>query len=199
MALDESDLANIGETVSQIANSGSFGRDQRLIRVECHAARIRYLPKMPRLAIRVDPVLRAHLKACLDGSEPWPLYLHGPWGVGKTAAALAICDVVRDSLYYDVAGFCDWLSAKMQDGAAYSVWEKIHDARLTVLDELGTRERPTEARWEAVLRFASLREWQPAIYVSNLQPDEFRVIYGERVFDRIMCGTVFELTGLSRR
>lgn len=201
MVEENKDPVMAGALTEQIEKSASSNVDQRLIRVPSLSSQIiRYSKGVPRSIDRVDPTLRRTMKGCLDGELPWPVYLFGPVGSGKTSAALCVVDHVNGSLYTGVADWCDQLDrARNMDSGVFGLWERASESSLTVLDELGTRERPSDARWEVVLRFSDRREWKPAIYVSNLTPEEFRTFYGERIYDRVRCGTVCELGGSSRR
>ncbi|MHC4592709.1 MAG: hypothetical protein ACYS8L_08460, partial [Planctomycetota bacterium] len=53
--------------------------------------------------------------------------------------------------------------------------------------------------YEGVKRAADWREEKPAIWLSNHGQDGIIAAYDERVWDRIRCGTCFQLTGKSRR
>src|SRR5437868_6300640 len=50
------------------------------------------LPSVQRSADLIDKDLRATINRLINGNEPWPLFLHGPAGTGKTAAALCLMD-----------------------------------------------------------------------------------------------------------
>lgn len=191
----------ISEVLDQLVSSASFLTDRRLIAVPCRPDQAKfYRPEIPRSRERIEPSLVAELIRLLNGEAPWPLYLHGRPGCGKSCAALYVCDRAARSRYWTVPDWCDQLNSAIRgdDGPQYT-WSLVSDAGITVLDELGLRREPSEAQWEAVERFSDRREWKPAIYVSNLAPDELHTVYGERVFDRLMCGTVFHLEGESRR
>jgi len=160
----------------------------------------RYRPQLVRTADRVAPGLRAILMGLVTERHPWPLYLHGPVGTGKTRAVLWCCDIVVRSAYLTVGEVMDAMRASSDDAPP---WQWSHrrgfDPDLAVLDELGLHSPTSDFEYDAVKRFADWREDRPVIYVSNQAPEMIRKLYDRRIWSRLTCGTVFELTGPDRR
>jgi len=130
------------------------------------------------------------------GKAPWPLYLHGPAGSGKTCAALALCDFADTAGYWTVESLCD------QQLAGQADWEAVANKALAVLDELGERERPGDLHHTVVKRFLDAREihaGRMGIYISNLKPSDLSKLYDDRVCSRVLCGARFELQDEDRR
>lgn len=157
----------------------------------------------PEINRRLDEIpagLRRVIGKLLSGLAPWPLLLHGPSGVGKSCAALAITDIVESSSF--------WEAEKLQTFVLNREFHEVeneflHIAKyeLAVLDELGTRDRAGELAYSSVMRFIDAREAKnrSAVYVSNISPEGLRAIYDNRVFSRLTCGTVIEFAGHDRR
>lgn len=151
--------------------------------------------RVPRQLDLVDPDLRKVFRALVTGQTPWPLFLHGPVGTGKTMAALCLCDHVDNSYYRTVSALADNRMAKGSD------MEHVAKVRLAVLDEIGAREKVGDLIYEVVKEFADRRErhGRVAVYVSNLDAQELARLFDDRVADRLLCGTKHELGGKSRR
>lgn len=79
------------------------------------------------------------------------------------------------------------------------VWEVIEQRHLVVLDELGSREKVGDLHYQAVKRITDLRDNQPTIYIANLAPAALARCYDDRIASRILCGSIFELSGNDRR
>jgi hypothetical protein len=66
----------------------------------------RYFPGIERSIASIDPALRQSLRRLALGELPWPCFLHGPVGTGKTLAALCLLDhLVEDGLYWTPGGW----------------------------------------------------------------------------------------------
>ena len=104
----------------------------------------RVRPDVERSLDGVDGGLRALLRLLTAGKKPWPLFLSGPVGVGKTRAAFVVCDLAEFARYWTVGDVLDLMAAKDPP------WEWPKPPRLAILDELGTRDTSTDARgrWE---------------------------------------------------
>lgn len=208
---EQIDKANAGDTGAawdMILRRESENQDGTII---SRSSRQKALPLRPperrvvarrarRLAM-VDPALLAVLGSLVAGEVPWPLYLFGPAGGGKTSAGLALCDVMETACYHPVDRLCDWTMneppAEMQE-----VWHVVGLKHLAVLDELGARERVGDLHYSVVKRFADERENRAggvAVYIGNVRPEALVDLYDDRVASRVLCGTVFELAGKDRR
>lgn len=154
-----------------------------------------------------EPELTQQLRELTEGSAPWPLFLHGPAGIGKTCAALSLLDyvAVKNSFAYLEASRFVRQITKYRFGDtrdAYKegrMWELIGKCELSVLDELGTRNAVTDAHYEIVRNYIDLRGHRPTIYISNQSPAGIVATYDDRIASRLCSGTVFHLEGKDRR
>lgn len=178
----------------------------------------KYLPEKHREISAVDEVVKRTLRDLVSGKRDWPLFLWGPPGTGKTCAALALCDFLRDS-QQQFATIADltarvmdsWKSEHKFDWSAFGPYrEKLNDlapmsppkrtgAWLVVLDELGARTNVTDTHYECVQRVLDMREGWPLILISNKDIAGIGSIYDARIASRCEAGTVLELKGRDRR
>ena len=159
---------------------------------------------IPRDMGLVDKKLRRLFRHLLAAQEPWPLYLHGLQGRGKTLATMALCDAVAGSRYFTPSELMDTCACNSH----YLPWGatgRRYPIDLSVLDEVGADVGSgMRAEWhkEMVRLFCDHREQyhhRVAVYVSNLPPELIREKYDDRVASRMLCGTLYELTGVDRR
>lgn len=155
-------------------------------------------------------MLRQEIRKLVAGESPWPLLLDGKVGTGKTCAALCLLDYAGGE-YYTVAGLCSTLIQSQQGRLEWShegrggtlwpekLWAKLAAAPLVVLDELGCRDKPTDAHYEAVKTLIDERHGKPFVVISNLTLDRIEALYDDRVSSRLAAGTVFTLSGQDRR
>jgi len=165
-----------------------------------------------RIGFRAKPVVRArrrlkrHLslvsrplldvfRGLVRGKLPWPMYLWGTAGGGKTRACLALCDHVPESYYLTIEDACDAVMART-DGW---LWRMIGDYRLVIVDELGIRISTGDLEYTVLKRLADAREDLPAIYAANLPPKVIARTYDDRIASRLLCGTRFHLDDGDRR
>lgn len=138
-----------------------------------------------------DPDVFGQVKAVMNGEGKWPLYLFGPMGSGKTCLALYTSDLVIGSRYWTFQEFQDeLLLLHRSDMPTKPLWRAVADLDLLILDEIGLRPNPTEAAWETLYRLADTRDCRKAFYCSNLAPKDLKKTYGDRIYDRMTCGTV---------
>jgi hypothetical protein len=158
----------------------------------------RILPELPREISRVDPGLRQCFRELANGRAPWPLYLFGRTGRGKTCAGLSFCDAAKYAVYKTEAELSDVL----WQPDAY-VWTSTRNQELLfVLDEIGDGGAVGERQYKAVKKCLDDREaWanRSAVYISNLTPAELGPLYGDAVSSRMLRGQVYELTGDDQR
>lgn len=185
---------------SASTSAGSVSRNVRIpLRVGGERYIMRNLPREPR---RVEPALMAVFRQLALGEAPWPLYLHGPVGTGKTLAALCLCDMAAYAQYWTTEMVCNGIMGKDDSLYHRPPWEWPVIPDLIVLDELGTREKTGDLGYIAVKEFMDWRErtgQNVAIYISNHPPETIVSLYDRRIQSRLMCGTVYELTGPDRR
>lgn len=135
------------------------------------------------------------------GIAPWPLYLYGPPGVGKSSAALALLDCVRDGQYQTAGGLTRRVLAGYNGGPRVD-WGLLapQKCELFVLDELGVRRAAvSDTHYECVQEVLDAREDHPLVLISNLDLQTLATVYDTRIADRCGAGTLFELAGDSRR
>ncbi|MFF4933578.1 ATP-binding protein [Streptomyces griseofuscus] len=134
------------------------------------------------------------------------LLLIGPTGVGKTHYAWSVLRAVAESgtqLRWQMHTAVDlYASLRPRDGEdSQSTFERIADAHLLVLDDLGA-SKWTEWVEEITYRLINHRyeECLPSIFTSNLAPAKLRDALGERVASRLteMCDRIV-LKGDDRR
>ena len=143
----------------------------------------------------IDTGLRQTFRALVTGKSPWPLFLHGSAGGGKTRASLFLADCAETSYFDSVEELTDKLMRGDRDENAM-LWERIETSELCVLDEIGVRCKVTDMPYTTVKRFADARELHAerrAVYVSNLPPEGIAELFDDRIASRLTCGTIHEL------
>lgn len=154
----------------------------------------------------IADLLKATIRWLARGDEPWPLFLFGDVGAGKTCAGLAIGDMAHEavSYYCGVPELCDLLIEARQGRRHWStgykrtvldVWKGWENAGVTILDELGARDNVSDHHHETVKRAIDSREGKPSVCISNLSIKDLTSIYDDRIASRLASGTVFRLTG----
>lgn len=156
---------------------------------------------------KIDRQLRGRLREVLAGNKPWPLVLWGSTGTGKSCVALCLCDHCPGSWFVtsETLGteWADVLCGRLKIGDG-RIWpsnyrKRIGRVRLMVVDDAGSRDKVSDTAYEAFKMVLDLREGKPLIVTSNHSPAVLKDIYDARIADRLMAGTVIELTGKSRR
>jgi hypothetical protein len=169
----------------------------------------RLLPLEDRRPEKIDANLRPVLRDLVAGQAPWPLFLHGLAGRGKSCAALCLLDYAG-GVYHALPDLLALLIRAMK-GEEYQesasdywrvteadVWKKINDAPLVVLDEIGTRQ-PSDHNYQSVKRLLDQRAFRPHVVISNCDLGTLAQLYDDRVASRLAAGTVVELVGDDRR
>lgn len=147
------------------------------------------------------------MTACAENGAGWPLVLIGDVGSGKTCAALCLLDRCGNRRYRTVAEVCEELieiqAGRREHGQQQDTvvrwWTRWREAGLTVLDELGSRDRVSDFQYETVKRAIDERRDGPAIFISNLSLDRLEKVYDDRVASRLAAGTVIQFAGADRR
>lgn len=161
----------------------------------------RLLPSIDRSLSAVAPPLVSLFDRLVSGSAPWPLFLYGKPGRGKTLACLALCDIV-ETARLDSAESLASLVMKLNANDADAEFDHIGGKALAVLDEIGARERNGDLAYIVVKRFCDVREQKAnrvSIFTSNVPPHEVANLYDDRIASRLLCGSIFELKGDDRR
>lgn len=169
------------------------------------------MPEIKRSVAGIDQGLRDVIRKLVTGESPWPLFLHGPAGSGKTCAGLCLLDH-SCGLYYTASRLCDDYALSkggkfyyVREGHSSAVcwpqsfWGMISFAGLVVLDEIGCRDRVTDHHYEAIQGVLDNRAFKPLVCISNHDLDALGRIYDDRITSRIARGTVIELQGRDRR
>lgn len=103
----------------------------------------------------IDDRTRAVIRSLVKGESPWPLYLFGPAGLGKTSAALAVldhCGKAKGEKYDDTPrGLRDWwygyAEVRSLAGLRIQADKGNHSQFLSVPDKFSTWDAMLE-RWE---------------------------------------------------
>ncbi len=153
-------------------------------------------PRVVREPARVPRRLQQALQGLLGGRLPWPAYVFGPAGVGKTCAALLVHDTVPEAFWADA----ELLAEHAYEQASWP-WRFASRANLVIVDEVGCRSRSSEREYLGVKRMADQchRLGVPVLWVSNLTPEQLRQHFDDRVFSRLCCGTVIPVEGEDQR
>ena len=150
--------------------------------------------KMSRSGKRINPALLETFAKLVLGELPWPLFLHGDAGTGKTRAALYFCDCVESATYHTAEQIADAImDSRFPDLTPYA---------LIVLDELAERTKSSDLGYQAVKRVLDQRErhnHNAMVIVSNFAPDDLEEVYDGRIVSRLKAGTIFHLQAKDRR
>ncbi|MBL8825374.1 MAG: hypothetical protein JNM18_00215 [Planctomycetaceae bacterium] len=159
------------------------------------------MPTVERSLRLVNPALLDVLYRLVSGRLDWPLLIHGNVGRGKTAAALALCDIMPTACYWTAETLGSFVLGH-EPAEVENEFRVIGEKSLGILDELGARANAGDLGRSVVQRFADAREMQAgrvAVYISNLTPAELARVLDDRIVSRIACGTIFRLDGNDRR
>ena len=174
-------------------------------------ARIMPWPRQERSIAGIDAKLRAVIRKCVAGESKWPLVICGSPGTGKSCAALCLADHCRGSEYFALPFLCRLLIRAQQAGLdwcnegrggvwrEHDIWRMIDEAPLVVLDEIGCRDRVSDAHYEVIKEVIDGRAFKPFVAVSNLSLAELGQVYDGRIVSRLGAGTIQEMTGPDRR
>ncbi len=218
------DAVRIGEVAQQVATAApaapSPAESGNAIGAKCRSSAATTIcltnrPAGPWTREGIPPALWRVIERLAAGEAPWPLFLYGPPGTGKTFAARWLAEAVawpplpdddrrwnhrvcvRPGVYFTVEALVDQVVR-----GSYPPWHEVAGAEMAALDELASRQTVSDVHYQSVLRFTSARDERPgraAVYVSNVEPDAIGRTYDDRIASRILCGTVFRLTGPDRR
>ncbi len=154
----------------------------------------RKFPTVPRSLASVPEDLCDLFGRLCAGLEPWPLFVFGPAGTGKTYSALAFGDLVRGK-YRTLEDLCDGVMGGERRA-------NLAAGTMLIVDEIGERSRATDLVYltlKSVLDHREFHHNRVAIYLSNLPPSELVGMFDDRVVSRLTAGTVYKLSGNDRR
>jgi hypothetical protein len=203
------DAGEVWDTLTRRLGSTTASAPVAALRLS-QEPKLRHLPLVPRTPGMIAPSLRRTIRGLVVGELPWPLFLHGPPGTGKTCAALCLLDHAGGE-YVTLPGFCEHLIAA-QHGRVVSyvgvcdartewpekIWEMVSKITCLVVDEIGVPE-PSPFKFETLKKALDLRYGRPAIFISNVGLKELERLYDDRVTSRLAQGTVVLLDGPDRR
>lgn len=163
-------------------------------------------PKISRSTKQVSPELLVIMQRLACGLSPWPLFLYGPSGTGKTCGSLLFSDIVIGSMYYSIDDVirAEMLSDYSDDSRIEKaqVWRNIKYSSLLIIDDIGERDKIGDLYTSVLKRILDLREVEQygrAIYISNQSPAELGKLMADRIMSRMMRGTKYLLDGSDRR
>lgn len=164
--------------------------------------------EIPRVRDRIPPALARALADCSGGRSPWPLYVSGGCGAGKTAGAMYLADRAIGRTLYVEAGE---LSETLRLCKLGQLWaEGTHDRRcvwpdewwsawsalaLAIVDELGAKAETTDHGYETIKTAIDARKKRPLVLISNLGLRELARVFDDRIASRIAAGTLVDLAG----
>lgn len=144
------------------------------------------------------------------GEKPWPLFLHGLAGLGKTCIGLLLLDYAG-GLYFSTSTLLEKLIQSQQGRLEWhqggyggviwpeQFWNQIRRSPLVVLDELGARDKVSDHHFDSIKRLIDERESKPLVAISNLDLGRIGHLYDDRIASRLSSGTVVKLSGEDRR
>ena len=96
-----------------------------------------------------------------------------------------------------------WSDGEREEAAKWDTMLKIIGRHpLLVFEEIGVGREAADFRLDTLLEILDRRAnhpIRPFVVTSNVRPSDVPEIYDDRVADRILCGTVHQMTGKSRR
>lgn len=133
----------------------------------------------------------------------YPVYIHGPAGVGKSSLMRLVFDRARqaegiwaiwrraDEALYDLATSRD-LDRQSQKGL-------LHNCGHLFFDDIGTRA-PSPQMYSDLFDLLEARARRPLWITSNVSPEELQQAgYDDRIYTRMLMGTVIEMQGANQR
>lgn len=158
----------------------------------------------------IEAGLRCQIRGCINGELPWPLFVHGPAGTGKTCAGLCVMDFGGGS-YHTASSLCLLLIRSQQGRLDWSyegrggpippeeLWVRMGHEPFVILDDLASKDRVTDHHYEVVKTLLDVRQSKPLMVTSNLALPEIEKVYDDRIASRLAAGTVVRLEGNDRR
>jgi DNA replication protein DnaC len=151
----------------------------------------------------VRPSLQRALIQALD-RKVWPVFMHGPAGVGKSCAVAALYvrwpagDYGPGPWWIEAATLLPTYARARADNEALKIRNSLRDSNLVILDDVAVREL-TPAQADCFLELLKLRAGKPLIVTCNLAPDELTGVLDNRIASRLCEETVIGIAGQDRR
>lgn len=172
----------------------------------------RIRPELERIKERIPgPILRA-FRACGRGESPWPLFISGPAGCGKSRAGLFLCDWVAADVRWRDAGelaaeLADLKNGRiLENGRSDTPMALDHYKAewrnwfaLCVVDEIGARRQISDTAYESIKLVLDVREEKPLLLLSNLTLEQIAAVYDDRIASRCAAGTVVMVDAVDQR
>lgn len=145
------------------------------------------------------------------GELPWPYFLSGTVGIGKSLAALCVCDYSRASIYTTLDELCEDLSLARKgllhrrndysgrSASVRDIWLSVSRVELVVVDEIGEEDEVWDSKRKVLRRVLDDRVNLPLILISNLKLAKVAELYDDRIASRMSAGTVRRIEGPDRR
>lgn len=194
---------DLAESLPQQANTPMWAYRCKKLILRQTPKRV-HLPDKDRLLTMLPHGLTKALCSLTRGEAPWPLFLHGPPGVGKTCIGLLLLDFAG-GFYHTASTLAEdvILAGKGQlyyEGSHHAVsqkalWKAFRETALVVLDEVGSRSKVADWHYECTKRLLDEREVRPLVVISNLDLDQIAQVYDDRVASRLAAGTVLACQG----
>jgi hypothetical protein len=166
-------------------------------------------PDVPRRLDQIAPELLDLFGQLCDGMKPWPLFVHGPVGTGKTCAALALADItgghygtLEEACSAVIQGRYIWWERSVCTSDELPVRPEDRFYRLAIVDEIGERSKIGDLQYttlKGILDHQEFENRRAGVYLSNLTPSAIASMFDDRIASRLTCGTVFRLAGRDRR
>ena len=156
----------------------------------------------------LPPVMEDWLVRYFEDRLDGPLVIVGPLGVGKTyaacAAVLRVCSHYRKAVYVSCFRYCEEIRAtwkKQSEHTEVSVLNRYANASFLVLDEVGAGKDADVPILQALICARYEASTLPStMIISNLAPQNFGSVIGDRAADRIREGSsILTMDGKSRR
>jgi hypothetical protein len=178
------------------------------LRLLPHPGRIRLRQELARDRERIPSRLLEAMGKCANGQSPWPLFVFGSAGCGKTRGMLYLADRLASRCIFVVF---DALCEQLRLAKLGQLWEHgEHDSRLVVpadiwdrwkpertvlpiIDDLGCRSEASNHVYETLKTAIDTRESYPLAITSNLAPDELAKLFDDRIASRLVAGTIVDL------
>lgn len=189
--MDELNNLRILQAGSDPEITTALKEESGLATVRIVRERRRIQTNRPRDIRKVEPGLLRVFDQLAFGELPWPLFLCGPTGAGKTSAALCFIDRVASARFTT----CDELATTimLDPEAAEREFGRIEESDMVVVDEIAAKDKVGDLHYGLVKRVLDIREndcHRKGIYISNVMPERISAIYDDRVASRMTCGTI---------